>query len=70
MKGRHRMRNGLNEWNAVPAGYARLPPGTKVQGGDVQRINDEYFCEYPYGGLLVGGYIGEGGAWYRKEKGL
>lgn len=66
MKEAHRVRNGLNEWSRVPAGYVETSPEDVVQGGDVQRIHDEWFVEYPANGALVGKLRGAGGRWYRK----
>lgn len=63
----HRIRNGLNEWNRPPAGYVELPSTERVQAGDVQKINDEWFLEYPSNGPLVGHLRGAGGIWYRKH---
>lgn len=62
----HRVRNGLNEWNRVPAGYIELPLDARVQAGDVQRLNDEWFAEYPARGVLIGKLRGAGGRWFRK----
>lgn len=59
-------RNGLKRWNRAPDGYVRLDAGERVRGGDVQRISDELYCEYPANGLLVGKYRGAGGVWLRR----
>lgn len=63
----HRIRNGLNEWNRLPEGYAELSPLEPVQAGDVQKINDEWYVEYPAKGFLVGKRRGAGGKWYRRS---
>lgn len=66
MIGSHRIRNGLNEWNRLPAGYVELQPHDKVQAGDVQQISDEWYVEYPAKGILIGQLRGAGGVWYRR----
>jgi len=66
MKEARRIRNGLNEWNRPPEGYVELPHTEPVQAGDVQKISDEWYLEYPANGLLVGHLRGCGGKWYRK----
>lgn len=70
MKEQHRLRNGLNEWNRVPEGYKELCALEPVQAGDVQKIHDEWYVEYPQRGLLIGQFRGQGGKWYRKEANL
>lgn len=60
-------RNGLKRWNRPPVGYVRLEASDRVQGGDVQRINDQLYAEYPAKGMLVGQLRGAGGVWYRKS---
>lgn len=65
MREAHRIRNGLNEWNRQPAEYVELPQNEPVKAGDVQRINDEWFVEYPANGFLVGKTPGAGGRWFR-----
>lgn len=65
----HRIRNGLHEWNRPPAGYEVLPANEPVRAGDVQKINDEWYIEYPAKGLLVGQFRGAGGVWYRRVPG-
>lgn len=59
-------RNGLKRWYHPPEGYVRLDTSELVQPGDVQRISDELYAEYPAKGLLVGHLRGAGGSWYRK----
>lgn len=66
MKESHRTRNGLNEWNRPPTGYVELSASDRVQAGDVQKIHDEWYVEYPAMGLLIGKFRGAGGTWYRK----
>jgi len=66
MMEQHRIRKGLNEWNHVPDGYVVVPIGELIQGGDVQKINDEWYLEYPSNGLLVGTPV-SGGLWYRAK---
>lgn len=66
MKEPHRIKNGMSEWNRVPNGYIQLGPFAKVQQGDVGRISDEWYCEYPPKGMLIGHYVGTG-IWYRKQ---
>lgn len=62
----YRIRNGLQEWNRPPDGYVPLPIYEPVQAGDVQKIHDEWFIEYPANGFLVGKTRGAGGLWLRK----
>lgn len=62
----HRVRNGNNEWNRLPAGYVNLEHGDKIQPGDVIRVSDDYFCEYNKG-MLVGTYCGCVHVWFRKK---
>ena len=62
----HRVRNGNNEWNRLPAGYVNLENGDKIQPGDVIRVSDDYFCEYNTG-LLLGTYCGCTHVWFRKK---
>ena len=66
MKEAHRVRNGLNEWNRVPAGYVETSASDPVRAGDVQRMHDEWFVEYPARGFLIGKLRGAGGRWYRR----
>lgn len=68
MKEQHRIRQGLNEWNHPPEGYYLLSYWDAIQGGDVQKINDEWFREYPKTGMLIDlkEYVGNG-TWYRKK---
>lgn len=58
-------RNGMRRWNRPPSGYVRLEASDRVRGGDVQRIHEDLYCEYPSNGLLVGHFRGAGGFWYR-----
>lgn len=67
MKEAHRVRNGLNEWNRPPIGYVKVPATECVQAGDVQKIHDEWYLEYPARGALIGHLRGAGGTWYRKQ---
>lgn len=60
------MKNGLNEWNHLPEGYYPLRPGDRIQGGDVQRLNSEWYAEYHNYGMLVGTLAC--GDWYRKAE--
>lgn len=64
------IRNGLHEWDSLPDGYDVLPVSEPVQGGDVQRIHDTWYCEYPKNGFLVGCLRGAGGIWYRRKSPL
>jgi hypothetical protein len=65
MEDEHRVRLGLNEWRRLPKGYRQLEPGERVQALDVQRLNADWFAEYPARGMLVGTL--PCGDWYRKE---
>jgi len=66
MKEITRVRNELQEWNRLPDGYAATAVNDRVQPGDVQKISDDWYCEYPANGGLVGHLRGAGGQWYRK----
>ncbi len=68
MKDSHRIKNGMNEWGRLPDGYTELPESEPVQAGDVQKIHDEWYVEYPAKGFLVGMLRGAGGKWYRKAR--
>lgn len=63
----HRIRNGLNEWNKLPAGYHKLDTWDRIEPGDVQQLNPQHFAEYPANGFLVGRFVGTG-RWYRANK--
>lgn len=54
-------RNGLKRWSRPPEGYVRLDASELVQPGDVQRISDELYAEYPAKGLLKGCLLGTSG---------
>ena len=67
MKEEHCIRMGLHRWSTLPAGYEKLSYWEKIQGGDVQKMSDECYAEYPNNGLLIklGEWVGSGD-WYRK----
>ncbi|RLI66850.1 MAG: hypothetical protein DRO67_00305 [Candidatus Asgardarchaeum californiense] len=66
MKTKHRIVNGLRQWNHVPDGYYQLKSDDTIQAHDVQKINDEWYLEYPNNSLLIGNYVGSAN-WYRKN---
>jgi hypothetical protein len=59
-----RTRNGLREWGALPDGYRALDESERIEPLDVQRLNSQWFGEYPPRGMLVGTW--PCGMWYRK----
>jgi hypothetical protein len=65
MREDHLARNGLNEWNRLPPGYVELCSTDTVQAGDVQKLNAEWFAEYPARGMLIGTF--PNGRWFRKS---
>lgn len=67
MRELHRIKNGLNEWNRLPEGYVQLTNQDRIQPLDVLKMHDEWYCEYPANGMLIGTWPGDHTRWYRKE---
>lgn len=68
MREKHRVdHRGLNEFNHIPRNCLLLSCNDTIQTGDIQRIHDEWYVEYPANGMLIGNYVGSG-KWYRHSQ--
>lgn len=66
MKEAHRIINNCNQWSRRPDGYYQLGYWDRIQENDVQKLNDEWYCEYK-GKPLIGEFAGSS-LWFRLEK--
>jgi hypothetical protein len=63
MQEEHRLRNGMNEWRALPPGYRPLRERERIKAGDIQKLNNDWYAEYQKG-ILINTL--PSGKWYRK----